>query len=222
MNIGIKIKLSIFISKIFTTKQNNIKNQTKMKKLSSFLAIISFSCITFAQTVTLGTQEWMTKNLDVSTFRNGDTILNANTINKWLRANQNKQPAFVYYKNNKKNGAISGKLYNWYAVNDPRGLAPEGYHIPSDKEWSILIDFLGGESVAGKEMKNTNGFSSIPGGVYFSNEGFGKKGASSWWSSTEETTLHSALGCYHNHYTSKVFRTSAVKGFGFSVRCLKD
>ena len=96
----------------------------------------------------------MTKNLDVATFRNGDPIPEAKSNEEWQKAGENKQPAWCYYDNDPKNGAIYGKLYNWYAVNDPRGLAPSGYHIPSDAEWTKLTDFLGGKTVAGDKMKS--------------------------------------------------------------------
>jgi uncharacterized protein (TIGR02145 family) len=100
----------------------------------------------------------MTNNLDVSTFRNGDPILEAKTNEEWEKAGENQQPAWCYYKKDAKNGTKYGKLYNWFAVNDSRGLAPEGYHIPADSEWTILTDNLGGESEAGKKMKSTSGW----------------------------------------------------------------
>ena len=106
------------------------------------------------KTVQIGTQVWMTKNLDVSTFRNGDPIPEAKTDEEWEKAGENKQPAWCYYNNDPGNGEKYGKLYNWYAVNDSRGLAPVGYHIPSDAEWTILTDFLGGEDAAGNKMKS--------------------------------------------------------------------
>ncbi len=108
-----------------------------------------------SQTVTIGTQVWMTKNLDVATFRNGDQIPEAKTDEEWKQAGKNKQPAWCYYNNDPANVAKYGKLYNWYAVIDPRGLAPNGYHIPSDPEWTKLVEYLGGEEVAGKKMKST-------------------------------------------------------------------
>jgi len=142
--------------------------------------LISFSFISFSQTVTIGTQVWMDKNLDVSTFRNGDPIPEVKTIEEWVKAGENKQPAWCYYENDPVNGTKYGKLYNWHAVNDPRGLAPLGYHIPTSAEWTILIDFLGGKSIAGKKLKSTKsydrykgkkdnstnefGFSGLPGG----------------------------------------------------------
>jgi len=125
-----------------------------MKSLFSllFVVIIGTGTATFSQTVTIGTQEWMTENLDVSTFRNGDSIPEAKTNEEWKRAGELKQPAWCYYDNVPKNGTIYGKLYNWYAVNDARGLVPKGYHVPSDEEWTILTDFLGSD--AGTKMKS--------------------------------------------------------------------
>jgi uncharacterized protein (TIGR02145 family) len=133
----------------------------KMKKVSLiFILLIGFGCISYAQTITIGTQVWMTKNLDVATFRNGDPIPQAKTNEEWIKAGENQQPAWCYYDNAPANGAKYGKLYNWYAVNDSRGLAPVGYHIPSDAEWTKLTDFLGGESVAGTKMKSKSGWNS--------------------------------------------------------------
>ena len=132
-----------------------------MKKVSLiFILLIGFGCISYAQTITIGTQVWMTKNLDVATFRNGDPIPQAKTNEEWEKAGENQQPAWCYYDNDPANGAKYGKLYNWYAVNDSRGLAPVGYHIPSDAEWTKLTDFLGGESVAGTKMKSKSGWNS--------------------------------------------------------------
>jgi uncharacterized protein (TIGR02145 family) len=112
------------------------------------------------KTVTIGAQVWMAANLNVSTFRNGDLIPQATSDAEWKAAGENKQPAWCYYDNDAKNGTKYGKLYNWYAVNDPRGLAPVGYHVPTNEEWTILTDFLGGEYVAGTKMKSTSGWES--------------------------------------------------------------
>ena len=110
--------------------------------------------------VAIGTQVWTTKNLDVATFRNGDPIPEVKTDDEWLSAGYNKQPAWCYYENKVANGTKYGKLYNWYAVVDARGLSPAGYHIPTDEEWTVLSTFLGGEDVAGKKMKSTSGWNS--------------------------------------------------------------
>lgn len=116
------------------------------------------------KTVTIGTQVWMKENLNVSTFRNGDPIPEAKTDEEWKRAGEEGKPAWCYYDNDPKNGTKYGKLYNWYAVNDARGLAPSGYHVPTDEEWRVLIDFLGNE--VEKEMKSTSGWGSYETGGF--------------------------------------------------------
>jgi uncharacterized protein (TIGR02145 family) len=136
------------------------------------LSVLVLNCVVYAQTsqtgsnksVQIGTQTWTTENLNVSTFRNGDPIMEAKTNEEWEQAGENKQPAWCYYENDPKNGAKYGKLYNWFAVNDPRGLAPAGFHIPTDAEWTILSTFLGGESTAGKKMKSLSGWNSYTSG----------------------------------------------------------
>ncbi|MBM3160640.1 MAG: fibrobacter succinogenes major paralogous domain-containing protein [Bacteroidetes bacterium] len=203
--------------------------------LTLFLfVLIGTGSTIFSQTVTIGTQVWMTKNLDVATFRNGDPIPEAKTAKKWKKAGKNKQPAWCYYNNDRVNGAKYGKLYNWYAVNDSRGLAPVGYHIPSDEEWIKLTDFLGGFEKAGTKMKSVNGwydngngtnesgFSGLPGGR---RHGFGPfygiGDFGFWWSSTE-TSAGSAWGRGLSYDDGGVFRGADGKRSGFSVRCLRD
>jgi uncharacterized protein (TIGR02145 family) len=112
-------------------------------------------------TVLMGNgQEWMAENLSVFYFRNGDPIPVVKTNEAWKKAGENKEPACCYYENNAEYGKTYGLLYNWYAVNDPRGLAPEGWHVPTDVEWAKLTDYLGGEGAAGTKMKSTNGWNS--------------------------------------------------------------
>ena len=189
---------------------------------------IGFCYISKAQTVTIGTQVWMTKNLDVSTFRNGDSIPQVNTNEDWVKAREKKQPAWCYYENDPANGAKYGKLYNWYAVNDPRGLAPKGYHIPTDAEWKKLAKSLGGNKKAGEKMKiteeygtNSSGFSGLLGGMGTGYEFNWKGGYGFWWSATEANEDQAKL---------RFLRLSDInlgiendyKGNGFSVRCLRD
>lgn len=112
--------------------------------------------------VTIGNQVWMIKNLNVDKFSNGDPILLAKTDEEWEKAGENGQPAWCYYENDPANGEKYGKLYNWFAVNDTRGLAPAGWHIPGDAEWETLEDVLG--TYAGKKMKSKNGWSSYTSG----------------------------------------------------------
>jgi len=184
--------------------------------------------------IKIGDQTWSSKNLDVDTFRNGDPIPHAETEEQWKQAGENGKPAWCYNKNDPANGKKYGKLYNWHAVNDPRGLAPEGWHVPSDDEWEILVDHLGGKDIAGTKMKSTggwkndgngtneSGFSGLPGGYRdflgtFS--GIGKDGY--WWSSTELRT-YSAWTCYLYYFNGIVSRNDYDKKNGFSVRCLRD
>lgn len=184
--------------------------------------------------VKIGTQIWMSKNLDVSTYRNGDPIQYARTLEQWVDAASKGEGAWCYYDHDPKNGAIYGKLYNWYAVNDSRGLAPIGYHIPMDAEWTVLTDFLGGEAIAGFKMKSTSGwaigdngdngsgFNGLPGGYYsYFGDFYGIADNGFYWSSSENNA-NDAWNRYLNRINTKVDRSNYDKSFGFSVRCLRN
>lgn len=197
-----------------------------MKKL--FLSVILFcTALIYAQSITLGTQVWMTKNLDVTTFRNGDRIPQAKTVEEWIFARENKQPAWCYYENKKKNGKKYGKLYNWYAVSDPRGLAPAGWHVPSDGEWTVLTDFLGGGHLAGTKMDRIFGFSDSynpwrsSNGVFYSPDE--ETYETDWWSSTDKgADLALCRSWNFSIDDALLFSNETTKGVGISVRCLKD
>jgi uncharacterized protein (TIGR02145 family) len=94
----------------------------------------------------------MQSNLNVSHYRNGDVIPQVTDPTAWSSLTTG---AWCYYNNDTANGTVYGKLYNWYAVNDPRGLSPQGWHVPTDAEWTNLTSCLGGESLAGGKMKAT-------------------------------------------------------------------
>jgi hypothetical protein len=117
------------------------------------LTVILFSTSGYAQTVIIGKQVWTSKNLNLATYRNGDVIPQVQDQNAWANLTTG---AWCYYDNDSSNGTKYGKIYNWYAINDPRGLAPKGFHIPTNPEWSVLVDYLGGETVAGKKMKSSS------------------------------------------------------------------
>jgi uncharacterized protein (TIGR02145 family) len=186
--------------------------------------------------INIGNQYWMLSNLNVDKFRNGDIIPQAQTDAEWASAGQNKQPAWCYYNNELTNGQKFGKLYNWYAIIDSRGLAPEGWHIPSDNEWSFLINNLGGENTAGVKLKsnsewlnsgngnNASLFNGLPGGERRFDGVFNSfLETSAWWSTTEyELNRLSALYRYLNYNSSKVFRDYGFKERGMYVRCIKD
>ncbi len=185
----------------------------------------------------IGNQIWMSLNFDGDTFRNGDPIYQAKTDQEWKSAGQNKQPAWCYYDNEPKNGAKYGKLYNWYAVNDPRILAPKGWHIPSDAEWTTLGNYL--RDVASKKMKrlgslkangnenNKSGLLVLLGGYRLGDGKFLRIGVSaSWWSTTEANAKY-ALGrsTYGNDGNLGGLNDDIGYGgkvVGLSVRCLRD
>ncbi len=182
--------------------------------------------------VQIGNQVWMAKNLDVSRYRNGDPIPEVQDPNAW---NNLTMGAWCYYNNDPEAGAVFGKLYNWYAVNDPRGLAPEGWHVPNYAEWTTLTTILGGPAVAGGNMKavsgswiapntnatNSSGFSGLPGGGRF-NGGFFNVGTNAiWWSSTASTG-YSAWGLFLFNGNGELNAQEYGNNFGFSVRCVRN
>ena len=119
---------------------------------------ISKPNISAFEEIKIGKQIWMTKNLNVTRFRNGEQIPLAKSEKEWKKAVLNAKPAMCYYKFDIKSNEKYGILYNWYAVKDEKELAPEGWHIPSDEEWSILIDKCGGEEKGGELIKHTIGW----------------------------------------------------------------
>lgn len=186
------------------------------------------------KTIKIANQIWMAENLNESHFRNGEDIPEAKTNEEWIQAGKESNPAWCYYENKIENGPIYGKLYNWYAVHDPRGLAPEGWHMSSDSEWRQVTDYLGGEDAAGTKMKsssgwikngngtNESGFEGLPGGSrdmqgefsYVEQIGY-------WWTSTapdNNLAWYRAID-QSPHY---VYRTNYRKQNGLSVRCIKD
>jgi uncharacterized protein (TIGR02145 family) len=184
----------------------------------------------------LGNQVWMKNNLNVSTFRNGDIILEAQTEEEWQKAWQNGKPAWCYYVNNpnaaEKNSY--GKLYNWHAVKDPRGLAPDGWRIPTKEDWEQLINFLGGNNMAGNKMKTVSGwkkndiktsfFFALPTGGRSDNGKFDGLNESAWfWSDYYEVGIGpSFLDLSSWDHAGLVKGSNSSEGYGLSVRCIKE
>ena len=193
--------------------------------------------VVFSGSVSIGSQVWQTKNLNVDRFRNGDPIPEARTKEEWGAAEKRGQPAWCYYENNASNGSIYGKLYNWYAATDSRGICPAGWHVPSDKEWTVLTNYLGGEDVAGSKMKatgtaywqtsnigvtNESGFSALPGGYRIYDGSFkGIRNYAFFWSATENGNYFAWYRILTND-TGKVTRYNFDNSFVASVRCLRD
>jgi uncharacterized protein (TIGR02145 family) len=182
----------------------------------------------------VNTQVWMGKNLDVTTYRNGDPIPEVEDSIAWTTLTTG---AWCYYKKDPAFGAVYGKLYNRYALVDPRGLAPAGWHIPNDGEWQTFIDYLGGASVAGGKMKevgtshwlspntgadNTSGFSGLPGGGRSSNGSFSEIGQRGYWWSRTMNSNGTGTGLWMQYTNPYLQATETDFGQGFSVRCVKD
>jgi uncharacterized protein (TIGR02145 family) len=196
---------------------------------------MTVSSLSFLPSVKICIQIWKTKNLDVSTYRNGDSIPQVTNATQWSGLTTG---AWCYYNNDSVMGAIYGKLYNWYAVNDPRGLAPIGWHVPSDAEWTTVSTCLGDSAVAGamKETGTTHwlspnvvgtynsGFAALPGGyrsfdgVYSSPNG----SVSYLWSSTEMINPVYAWCRSILYNDAGLMKGSLNKPCGFSVRCVRD
>jgi uncharacterized protein (TIGR02145 family) len=184
--------------------------------------------------IQIGTQQWMSKNLDVAFYRNGDPIPQVTDPTAWAGLTTG---AWCYNNNDPIQGAKYGKLYNWYAVNDPRGLAPEGWHIPSDAEWTTLATTLGGASVAGGKMKeagtvnwlspntgadNSSGWTGLPGGLRLYIGGFQSAGGSGYWWSATGANATVAWERYLGFSSAGISRSTTEKQTGVSVRCLRD
>jgi uncharacterized protein (TIGR02145 family) len=236
---------------VIATQTINI-NSPKVTSPISFVA----PPITVAAlpSVTIGTQVWTNKNLDVSTYRDGTPIPQVTDPNQWANLTTG---AWCYYNNDPANGEVYGKLYNLYAVagiydaaslNDPilrKQLAPIGWHVPSDGEWTGLINYLdssasGGDNssnIAGSKMKetgtlhwqspnqdatNSNGFTGLPGGYCYYDGRFANIGDYGFWWSSSELDTSFAWYRYLYNYTSSAYRLNYYKTEGLSIRLIKD
>lgn len=199
------------------------------------------------KTIVIGSQEWMAENLNTSIYRNGDAIATDLSNADWSDMGISEQGAWAYYNNDPSFSCPYGKLYNWYACADPRGLCPTGWHVPSDEDWNVLIDFLdpiasGGSNysnVAGNSMKsrgtqywtfpissasNSSGLSCLPGSYRLSN------GESDpwvnfngyWWSSTTTSVPNEAWCRVLAGTAANAIRLALDPRSGLSIRCLRD
>jgi uncharacterized protein (TIGR02145 family) len=200
-----------------------------------FSALIPFSGS--AQTekeIRIGEQVWMAENLEVVRFSNGDPIPQAKTPDEWKKAGENKQPAWCTYNNKLDYRIRYGKIYNGYAVADKRGLCPTGWHVPSDVEWTALVQNLGGELGAAKKIKSTGGwhddrngnnsssFNALPGGSRNAQGEFYSMGMFGYWWSASDFNADLTWIRYLFYEDEKVFRNFSDKTFGHSVRCIRN
>jgi uncharacterized protein (TIGR02145 family) len=184
------------------------------------------------KSIRIGNQVWMAENLNVDHYRNGDPIPTGLSNYQW---ESTAEGAYAVYDDDPANEEIYGKLYNWYAVNDVRGLCPKGWHVPNEREWTILTDYLGGKFIAGGKLKsislwdspnsgatNSSGFSGFAGGYRLTNGMYDDIGSfGNWWSSTEDDA-GDIWNRSMDYDFSDVSRSANDKRHGFSVRCIKD
>lgn len=181
--------------------------------------------------VTIGQQIWTARNLNITTYRNGEPIFQVKNEEEWLNASENKKPACCAYNFAESNVPLWGRLYNWYAVNDPRGLVPEGWHVPTEQEWFTLVDFLG-ESSAAYKMKsvelwhsyyngsNQSGFNGLPAGAATYGGGFiFLREKAYFWGATAKDSMAFTLMLGSGSYAGRYKYSHEL---GQSVRCIKN
>ena len=186
-------------------------------------------------TVLIGNQVWMSENLKVTKYKDGTAIPTGHSNSDWSNLSSG---AYAVYDDDDVNTDTYGFLYNWYAVDDSRIIAPDGWHVPTDDEWTTLTDYLGGTSVSGGKMKETgtehwsspntdatneSGFTALPGGYRYFNGNYIHQGYSGYfWSSTEYNGRGSAWYRLLYYDGSDVSRSNYYKECGFSLRCVRD
>jgi uncharacterized protein (TIGR02145 family) len=186
--------------------------------------------------VEIGTQVWMSKNLKTRRFLNGDKIRTTNPAT--LDITDEVMPKHQWaYDADEINVDTYGRLYTWYAITDPRGLCPRGWHIPTDEDWDILITYLNGKLNKGGSLKETGTthwsttnpgatnetyFTALPGGYRLYYGMFSDIGFSGFWWSSSESSEFTAWGRGMMNYNNQVPRLEFEKQNGLSVRCIKD
>ena len=222
-----------FILMITACKKNALPGQQNDKSPTQVVSM---------EAAKTGTQKWAPANLSVTRYRNGDIIPEVQDPTQWAALTTG---AWCWYNNDGATNSVYGRLYNWYAVNDPRGLAPKNWHVPSDAEWDMLSTKFGGDLVSGGSLKatgtveagnglwyapntdatNISGFTGLPGGkqsYVYNNSSFWYNGyIGYWWSSTE----HSSTDAWNrqlNFNSGTLDKLYSYKQDGMSVRCIKD
>ena len=187
-------------------------------------------------------REWMVENLNVNEYCNGDRIIESKSMMEWSELNNKRIGGWCYYDNKVSYGEKYGKLYNWYAINDLRGIAPEGWKVPSDEDWKTLEynlgmdkDIINNKGYRGKvgnllksktgwnvEHKDEFGFNALPGGGRYHNGAFEYINIGiGWWSSTQNSKIDAWRRNIFS-LNSKINRNIANNGNGFYIRCIKE
>jgi uncharacterized protein (TIGR02145 family) len=222
-------------------KDNNETNEFNDKTSAVFNPQITYGSMTDQdgntyKTVTIGKQIWMAENLRTTKFRNGEKIILVTDSNAWKNSSS---AAYCNYKNSSNIDTIAtyGRLYNGYVISDSRNIAPEGWHVPSDEEWAILIEFLGGDTVAGCKLKedstkhwqspnknvtNETGYTALPAGYRSVTGDFlSLSYYTQYWSSTVTSDNLAQLRSMY-YFSNDIGKGSVSLNYGFSIRCVKD
>lgn len=184
--------------------------------------------------VRIGEQIWMAENLKATKYNDGTPIPLVPINASWIKLDS---PAYCWYNNDEATYKDAyGALYNWYAVNFPK-LAPKGWHVPGDAEWTELTDYLGGTGDAGGKLKETGttywtspntgatneyGFTALPGGWRVTDGSFNRLEYYTYWWSATGSSSYSAYSRFVIYDDDDVEREETAKIMGLSVRCIKD
>jgi len=242
ININVYLILVILSTYISSCRKENVNelNMQQFNKALNYGEVFDIDSNKYA-TIKIGQQTWMAENLRTSRYANGDTIQNCTEALEWINLTSG---SWAHFNNNSSFNLLHGKLYNWYAVNDQRNICPTGWHVPSDEEWSLLLNFLGGSNSAGHKLKsrlngawateyqgqtgvghdpsNESGFSAIASGSRGTNGQFilmTYRG--SFWSTMEYNTTEAF---YREIFWNGdgIGRYNDKKTDGYSCRCIKD
>jgi uncharacterized protein (TIGR02145 family) len=183
-------------------------------------------------TIKIGTQVWLQEGLKATHYRDGSAIPMVMSDSAWGKLTTG---AYCVYNNDTSNINVYGRLYNWYAITNPSNICPVGWHIPTDSEWVVLINYLGGDSIAGAALKstaswslpntnatNSSGFNGLATGYRYYNGGFADMGVLGiFWTSS---SYNSNAAWYEtlNYRNAELVPDIILKQAGFSCRCVKD
>lgn len=223
MRLHILLRLSTLIIPLFSYSQNDISAERSVRDIDG----------NYYETVTIGTQVWMAENLKVSRYRNGEPIEQVADKDSWK--NLTDRGGWCYPNNDSIQEKTLGKLYNWFAVSDPRGICPQGWHVPSDGEWQALIEYLGGSKAAGGKLKatslwdypnegatNSTSFTAMPAGArYFEGKFFFTGSFTGFWSATEGNRDFVWM-YYLESGNTRITRIFFGKRNALSCRCVRD
>ena len=231
--IGLKPGTDYYVRAYATTSEDTIYGSAISFTTSNFGTVTDIEGNVY-KIITIGTQTWMADNLKSSKYYDDLSIPLVEDDAAWAALSS---PGYCWYKNDETSFKTPyGALYNWYAVNSGK-LCPTDWHVPNETDWNTLETYLGGENIAGGNLKETGtdywvdpntgatnigGFSALPGGFRHSDGKFFDFGFSGYWWSSKQYISTSAYFRFIHYNESPVFRLYNLKKNGFSVRCLKD